>query len=268
MRRRGRLIPACQEDAVLPQRLRLAPSPRLLAPLAAALLAACGGPLKDARPSADASSQRALPAGDVVGFTGSYGDHAWRGIPYAEPPVGALRWRAPRPLPRWSGEREALVSGAPCPQIASVYSGAPRGKKDIVGSEDCLVLDVYAPRFARDAVPSGAAALPVMLWIHGGGNTIGSASFYDGGHLAAAENVVVVVVQYRLGALGWLRHAALRAEGGSDADRSGNFGTLDTIRALEWVRDNVAAFGGDPQRVTIFGESAGGNNVFALLLSP
>jgi para-nitrobenzyl esterase len=106
-----------------------------------------------------------------------------------------------------------------------------------------------------------------MVWIHGGGNVVGSARFYDGGHLAASEQVVVVAVNYRLGPLGWLSHAALRGEGASAADRSGNYGTLDLVRALEWVRANVAAFGGDPGKVTIFGESAGARNVFSLLVS-
>jgi para-nitrobenzyl esterase len=100
-----------------------------------------------------------------------------------------------------------------------------------------------------------------MLWIHGGGNSIGRAGFYDGGNLAATHGVVVVAINYRLGPFGWFRHAALRAGAKSDAERSGNFGTLDTIRALEWVRENIAAFGGDPGNVTIFGESAGGRNV-------
>jgi para-nitrobenzyl esterase len=107
-----------------------------------------------------------------------------------------------------------------------------------------------------------------MVWIHGGGNTIGGTSFYDGGRLAQTQDVVVIAVQYRLGPLGWLRHAALRASARDTVEASGNFGTLDLIRALEWVRDNVAAFGGDPGNVTIFGESAGGTNVASLLLSP
>ncbi len=106
-----------------------------------------------------------------------------------------------------------------------------------------------------------------MLWIHGGGNSIGRAGFYDGGNLAATHDVVVVAINYRLGPFGWFRHAALRGGESSAAERSGNFGTLDTIRALEWVRENIAAFGGDPDNVTIFGESAGGRNVVSLLLS-
>jgi para-nitrobenzyl esterase len=117
-------------------------------------------------------------------------------------------------------------------------------------------------------VPKGKARLPVLVWIHGGGNTIGTTSFYDGGNLAVRENVVVVAVQYRLGPFGYFRHGALRAGAASAAERSGNFAVLDLIRALEWVRDNVSAFGGDPGNVTIFGESAGGTNVYSLLLAP
>jgi para-nitrobenzyl esterase len=137
-----------------------------------------------------------------------------------------------------------------------------------VGSEDCLYLNVFAPRFAGDAVPQAGSRLPVMVWIHGGGNVVGHAGRYDGGALATREHVIVVTINYRLGPFGWFRHAALRESAADDDDRSGNYGTLDMVRALTWVRENVAAFGGDPGNVTIFGESAGGRDVFALLLSP
>jgi para-nitrobenzyl esterase len=133
------------------------------------------------------------------------------------------------------------------------------------GSEDCLFLNVYAPRM--HAAAAAQARLPVMMWIHGGGNTIGLSDFFDGGRLAQEQNLLVVTLNYRLGPLGWLRHAALR-EGSTPAEQSGNFATLDLIRALEWLRENASAFGGDPGNVTIFGESAGGQNVFTLLLSP
>ncbi len=267
-------------------------------------LAGCGGaaPAPAAKPVADAATQRALPAGDVVGAAGVHGGHAWLGLPFAQPPVGALRWRAPQPLARWDGVREALRFGAPCPQFASSVGGVPGERGSIQGDEDCLFLNVYAPAFAPSAVPGPGAGLPVMVWIHGGGNTIGSSSFYDGSALATSQNVIVVTINYRLGAFGWFRHAAVRAEcppvpqasvpAGADAtaeasavsgdslppalapdpgclaDASGNYGTLDQIRALAWLRDNVAAFGGDPGNVTIFGESAGGRNVLALLVSP
>ena len=243
-------------------------SPRLrvsvaLLPLVA-LVVACGGP---APPAVDTTSKRSLASGEVVGFTGSYGSHVWRGIPYAAPPVGELRWRAPRPVPNWEGVHQALATGSACPQFASVFSGEGRGATGIIGEEDCLYLDVYAPRVAASRVPTGDQQLPVMLWIHGGGNSIGRAGFYDGGNLATTGEVVVVAINYRLGPLGWFRHAALLDGEPTAADRSGNFGTLDTIRALEWVQENIAAFGGDPGNVTVFGESAGARNVLSLMLS-
>src|SRR5262245_22390563 len=219
-------------------------------------------------PAPDPASLRHPPAGDVVGFVSPYGSHAWRGIPYAEPPVGDLRWRAPLPAAPWGDTREALAPASVCPQLASRFGGdtsAPAGSP--VGAEDCLALDVWAPRSTPEAVPSGDARLPVMVWIHGGGNVVGGARFYDGGNLAAREQVVVVALNYRLGPLGWLSHEAFRGEGTTPADRSGNYGTLDLVRALEWVRANVSAFGGDPDDVTIFGESAGARNVLSLLVA-
>jgi para-nitrobenzyl esterase len=214
---------------------------------------------------ADPASARALPGGgEVVGFVGRYGSHVWLGIPYAKPPVGDLRWRAPEPPAPASGRREALAFGNHCPQFASPFAGVadvPDGA--VSGDEDCLYLNVYAPRTEGP----DTAKRPVMLWIHGGGNVIGLADFYDGGRLAQSQDVVVVTVNYRLGPLGFFRHASLR-EGVPPADQSGNFAFLDLMQALAWVRDHVAAFGGDPGNVTIFGESAGGANVFNLLLSP
>ncbi|MGH0031466.1 MAG: carboxylesterase/lipase family protein [Myxococcota bacterium] len=218
-------------------------------------------------PTADPVSLRTPPAGPVVGSAGLHGGHAWRGIPYAAPPSGDLRWRAPRAAEPWTGTREALAFGPRCPQFASDLEGSgDPGTR--IGEEDCLHLNVYAPAFAPDAVPAGDARLPVMLWIHGGGNTIGASSFYDGSHLASARDLVVVTVNYRLGPLGWFRHASLRGDGTTPEDRSGNFGTLDLVRALQWVQENVAAFGGDPGNVTVFGESAGARTTFSMVVSP
>ena len=241
------------------------PRARGRAAFAAVLMAsalACGH--REERHVADAGTRRATASGAVVGFVGSYGSDVWLGIPYAAPPVGARRWRAPEPPPPWTDERQALRAGSPFVQYASPLGGMDEAKPGTpAGNEDCLYLNVYAPRGAR-----AGQRLPVMMWIHGGGNTVGHAGFYDGGNLAATENVVVVAVNYRLGPFGWFRHAALRATAANEEERSGNFATLDLVRALEWVRDNAAAFGGDPGNVTIFGESAGGTNVYTLLVSP
>ncbi len=221
-------------------------------------------------PEIDPTSLRRPPAGPVEGFASPVADaHVWLGIPFAQPPVGELRWRAPRPHEPWVEPLQAIRHAMPCTQFDPLT--APNAKAQdakLYGGEDCLSLDIYAPRWLPEAVPSDLLRLPVMVWIHGGGNHQGEASLYDGATLAASRDVIVVTLQYRLGAFGWFSHRALRGEGTSADDRSGNYGTLDQIRVLEWVRDNIAAFGGDPGRITIFGESAGGSNVLALLRSP
>ncbi|MCH2172718.1 carboxylesterase family protein [Myxococcota bacterium] len=231
--------------------------------LAACALASACASTPPPTPEAGPGTARSVAQGALVGYEVEGRDaHAWRGIPFAEPPVGELRWRAPRPPMGWQGTLEALTSGPACPQFDVTSPG------DLTGDEDCLTLDVYAPAFAPDAVPQGDARLPVMVWIHGGGNSIGEKSMYDGSILAAENGVVVVTLQYRLGIHGWFSHPALRAGAQGPDDASGNFGTLDLIRGLEWVRDHIAAFGGNPDNVTVFGESAGGTNVYSLLLSP
>ena len=234
------------------------PPRRVLLLLVAGLVtAACSG---DARHDADPTSLRPTTGGDVVGLA-TGGAQQWRGIPFAASTAGAARWRAPQPPAPWSGVREALAFGPQCPQL-DPGSGVPSG------DEDCLTLNVFAPATTAEDIPRGPDRWPVMVFIHGGGNTIGSAEVYDASRFAAENEVVVVTVHYRLGIFGWFSHAALRAGDASPDDASGNYGTLDLIRSLEWVRDNIDAFGGDPGRVTIFGESAGGINVFSLLLSP
>ncbi|HJQ84786.1 MAG TPA: carboxylesterase family protein [Candidatus Binatia bacterium] len=236
-------------------------------PLVALFASACAfGRGAGSRPATrDPGTVRTLRAGSIVGTAGRYGGHAWLGVPYAKPPVGQLRWRAPEPPEAWTGTRDAVRFAAPCPQLASRYGGIDDVRQgEPTGAEDCLYLNVWAP---PDAGPG--ARLPVMLWIHGGGDSVGHGGFFDGSRLAATQQVVVLTVNYRLGPLGWFRHAALREEAGTtEADRSGNFGTLDLVRALEWVRDDIATFGGDAGNVTIFGESAGGTNVSTLLVSP
>jgi len=203
-----------------------------------------------------------IVATDVGPFTGARAGAgwSWKGIPYAAPPVGALRWRPPAPAACVPAGREATAFGAVCPQAMS--SGPTMvGGGGLVGSEDCLTLNVWAP--------DGATALPVLVFIHGGANVQGSGSVaaYDGAKLAAAGPAIVVTLNYRLGTLGYLMHPALAAEEGSDGT-SGNYGILDQIAALEFVKRNIGAFGGDPARVLIFGESAGAVNVCALMASP
>ncbi len=194
--------------------------------------------------------------GALVGRTVD-GIDAFKGIPYAAPPVGAMRWRPPAPAAAWTGDRDAGQVGAIC--IQPPANGDP-GVGPLPMSEDCLTLNVWAP-----ADRSGP--LPVMVWIHGGGynNGSGTAALYDGANLSR-RGVVLVSINYRLGRLGFFDHPALAAERSAD-EAAGNYGLMDQIAALEWVRDNVAAFGGDPANVTIFGESAGGAAVTQLMVA-
>ncbi len=182
----------------------------------------------------------------------------FRGIPFAAPPVGALRWKAPQPVPSWAGVRQATDFGARCMQ-GRIFNDMVF--RDSGPSEDCLYLNVWTP------ATSSQAHLPVMVWIYGGGFAAGSASEprQDGENLAK-KGVVVVSFNYRLGVFGFLTHPDLSRESGHNS--SGNYGLLDQVAALEWVRKNIAAFGGDPDNVTIFGESAGSFSVSALMASP
>ncbi len=200
-----------------------------------------------------------LDTGAIVGYQNSVGVSVWQGIPFAQPPVGELRWKAPRPAAPWQGRKSTLAIGPDCAQQTGQTAADNNHFK---GLEDCLYLNVYAP--------NGAKNLPVMYWIHGGANNGGSSSnpVYDGSQLAAQFDVVVVSINYRLTLFGWLSHPALRANAGIPEDASSNFGTLDQILGLQWVQRNIAKFGGDTNKVTIFGESAGGWNVMALMASP
>lgn len=210
---------------------------------------------------AEPATRRRIAGGEVVGSLEPDGTHAWRGIRYAAPPVGALRWRAPQPVVPWTGALPALDHGPMAPQIGGLLAPVPRARHgQVLGDEDCLWLNVHAPR--------GAERRPVMVWLHGGGNAVGTAASYDvAGNLAAEDGVVVVTVNHRLGVLGWFTHPDLQA-GATPEEQSGNFALLDLVAALQWVQRHIEAFGGDPGRVTIFGESAGGQNVLLLLASP
>jgi len=180
------------------------------------------------------------------------GDHVvFQGVPYAQPPVGELRWRAPRPPEPWDGVREATEPGPMCPQTYSYPPGSPPTS---TGAEDCLSLNVHVPRETD-------GPLPVMVFLHGGGFTGGGGAGYDPRRVSG-QGVVVVTLNYRLGALGFLSHPGLTDEW------AGNFGIADQQMALQWVRRNIAAFGGDAGNVTLWGESAGAYSVCAHLAAP
>ena len=188
--------------------------------------------------------------------------YAYKGIPYAAPPVAELRWKPPRPVKAWEGVRDCFEFGAACPQSTPpLLAAIPEMSIAAPLSEDCLFLNVWAPAAAK------SQKLPVLYWIHGGGFVMGAASqpLYDGEKLARL-GCIVVSVNYRLGLFGFLAHPALSGE--SPDHISGNYGLLDQIEGLRWVRRNIAAFGGDPDRVTIFGESAGGISVLCLMVAP
>jgi para-nitrobenzyl esterase len=179
----------------------------------------------------------------------------WRGVPYARAPVGPLRWRPPQPAQSWSGTRSATQFASECAQPSFGDQGQVSGAE---GSEDCLYLNVFAPRTA-----SPSSRLPVMVHLHGGANSAGAP--YQDADAFVRRGVIVVTVAYRLGMFGFVGHPALSAENGG---ASGEYGVLDQIAALRWVRDNIAAFGGDPGRVTLFGLSAGSFDTAALMASP
>lgn len=178
----------------------------------------------------------------------------FKNIPYAAPPVGSLRWAPPKPVAPWTGERDASVNGVSCMQRMNADGTPNDGSANGPVSEDCLQLNVFAPKIAKKA--------PVMVWIHGGGHRTGAGWIYDGQNFAR-DGVVLVATNYRLGPLGYFAHPSLTREAG--AEPTGNYGLMDQIAALEWVQRNIAAFGGDPKNVTIFGTSAGGASVMALM---
>jgi para-nitrobenzyl esterase len=193
--------------------------------------------------------------GDVAGTGGDV--HVYRGIPYAAPPVGALRWKPPQPAAPWADVHDGSAFGNDPMQLPD----AKRNSRAPGVSEDCLTLNIWAPA----AVPGGGA--PVMVWFDGGGFVAGTgARAATDGEAYARRGVVLVTVNYRVGVFGYLAHPLLTAE--SPHGASGNYGFLDQLAALQWVRDEIAAFGGDPARVTAFGESAGGASVALLLVSP
>ncbi|MGW8204550.1 carboxylesterase/lipase family protein (plasmid) [Sphingomonas bisphenolicum] len=225
-------------------------------PLRVVLLAAAlTAPVASAR--SDMAPVVAIADGALRGVN-EEGVVAFKGIPFAAPPVGDLRWRAPQPVKRWQGVRDASRYGHDCMQLPFPSDAAPLGTPP---AEDCLFMNLWKPQ-------GRSAKLPVMVWIYGGGFFNGGSSppTYAGAALAR-QGIMVVSFNYRLGRFGTFAHPALtRAD--ADGGRQVNYGYMDQIAALRWVRDNIAAFGGDPANVTIIGESAGGMSVHALLTSP
>ena len=223
----------------------------VLAALALAVLASF--PACAAAPPTVTIDSGALAGSDESGID------VYKGIPYAAPPVGAMRWMPPAPPAPWSGTRPATAFGAICPQPPRPDRAIAAGA-GLPQSEDCLSLNVWAPHDVRHA--------PVMVWIHGGGHRFGSSAspLYDGTEFAR-DGVVLVSINYRLGLLGYFAHPALMRAAAPGAPL-GNYGQMDQMAALSWVKRNIAAFGGDPDNVTVFGESAGGSSILYLLATP
>ncbi|WP_447761244.1 carboxylesterase/lipase family protein [Sphingopyxis panaciterrae] len=221
---------------------------------AALLWLACLPPPVAAQEGAIVKTSHGALAGQVL----DDGSRVFRGVPYAAPPVGAARWRPPAPAADWAGARDATHFGPACVQPKSSATSIYASDLPAM-SEDCLTLNIWAPKAVRKAA--------VMVWLHGGSlvSGHGGSPFFDGARLAR-EGVIAVTINYRLGIFGFLAHPELSAE--SPHHASGNYGLLDQVAALEWVRDNIAAFGGDPDNVTVFGESAGALSVAYLLASP
>lgn len=245
----------------------------LIAVLLALPLVACGGGVDD-RPDVPVT-QRVTSFGAVNGLdrSATTGVYAWLGVPYAQPPVGSLRWMPPVDPAPWTGVRTAQQFGHACAQGGRYFSPAPNdapyglavrdGFGKPVGDEDCLTLNIWRPSTTPTQGP-----LPVIFFIHGGSNISGYSAdpVYDGQALAKKANAVVVTINYRLGILGWLDLPQLKT-GNALAD-SGDFALLDQLQALKFVKANIAAFGGDPANVTVMGQSAGAVNVWGLLVSP
>ena len=187
--------------------------------------------------SLEQDSLRAVSEGSLIGKMGQNETFSWKGIPFAAAPIGDLRWKAPQPVESWSGIFEASEFKSACFQGSSGIQGDSNEKWS--GDEDCLYLNIWTPRFTQDEIINLRDKLPVMMWIHGGGNTVGSAHVYDPSLLVSTHDVIVVTIHYRMGSLGWFRHPALHNLNASKEDKSGNYGTLDTIKALKWIQENI-----------------------------
>ncbi len=216
-----------------------------------ALLAASGAAAQTAAGRYSATALQQTRYGAVQGVLAEdTGTLAWKGVPYAKPPVGRLRWKAPEDLDRWDGVLQAGQYGNRSVQLAGA---------GVAGDEDCLYLNIWRPNTPEEN-------LPVLVFVHGGSNVSGSGEAWKGDNLARRTDSVIISLNYRLGVMGFFNHEALKS--GDELADSGNFALLDIIKALAWVRDNIASFGGDPANVTLSGFSAGGRNSLAALTSP
>lgn len=224
--------------------------------LAVAMLLAGGAWAQGLPASSEAPPRVTVETGVLLGEATEKAN-VFRNIPYAAPPVASLRWAPPAPASGWKGDRDAVQPGPSCPQPMNANGTPNSGGANGPTSEDCLQLNVYAPKKVK--------AAPVMVWLHGGAHRTGAGWIYDGSNFAR-DGVVVVTVNYRLGALGYFAHPALTQAAGSQP--LGNYGLMDQIAALRWVQRNIDKFGGDPKNVTVFGESAGGMSTLALLATP
>jgi len=239
--------------------------------LAALALTACGGSDSPQSPSPP-PTQRETSLGVVIGSdnSASTGTYAWKGIPYAKPPVGALRWRAPADMEPWTSAKTTQQFGNACASSSRIFGPGLNNRYDAtigtsfnstVGSEDCLYLNVWRPATTTEK-------LPVIVFVHGGSNITGYTAdpVYDGANLAKTANAVVVTVNYRLGVMGFLNSTALKT--GNAQDDSGNFALLDIVKSLQFINRNIDKFGGDAGNVTLMGQSAGAVNVWAVMTMP
>ncbi|MGB7480032.1 MAG: carboxylesterase family protein [Burkholderiaceae bacterium] len=235
-------------------------------------LAGCGGSSSDSGGDSGPNLVRATEYGQIEGVANTNEKTlAWLGVPFAKPPVGNLRWQPPQAPDKWTNVRPAKEYSDACTQVGGMFGPAPKGKDysaiwenfyKTIGSEDCLYLNIWRP--SND----DGTKLPVIVFIHGGSNVVGASydPIYLGGNLANNANAIVVTVPYRLGVMGWFAHPALNT--GDPLRDSGNFAVLDLIQSLKFIKNNIANFGGDPNNVTIMGQSAGSTNVNALIVSP